>query len=338
MRILIAAVVMTGTGMFAVPAPQAPAGRGQQQASPANNLLATIKNTVRQPETAARNTRIAQLADQLDRLPDADLDTKIEGHIALETVDGTVARHATWLIQSAKTWDPARRKKYAPRLVNSYVELAEVLAQDGKHDEALVLLRRAASDLPDVPGAAKGVAGLLTRLELIGTPGAPLTAPRWLNMPPGTTSLDLKGKVTLIEFSAHWCGPCTKSYPALNRFRTAFGARGFQALIATELYGYFGADKSLTPDVELTRDRAYFAKHLPAVPVAIGNQVTVTFDGDTTTYSPARDPNHLHYRVGALPQFYLLDRQGRIRYVLGGYGNEMDAKLSKLIRALIAES
>ena len=305
---------------------------------PAQDLLALIKSTVRQAETPARNARIAQLAEQLDRLPDTELDTKIEGHFALETVDATAAHHATWLIASAKTWDAARRKKYAPRLVNSYVELAELLASDGKNDEALALVRRVPTELPDVPTASKGIAGLLARLELIGTAGAPLTAPRWLSMPAGATSLDLKGKVTLIEFSAHWCAPCTQSYPALNRFRRAFGAQGFQAVIATELYGYFAAAKSLTPDNELARDRAHFAKHLPGVAVAIGNQVTITSDGDTLVYSPARDPNHLRYRVGGLPQFYLVDRQGRIRFVLSGYGPETEAKLLKLVRVLMSES
>ena len=307
------------------------------QSVSASDLLARIKRTVREPDTGARNARIAQLADQLDRLPETELDTKIEGHFALLTVDATVERHARWLIASARTWDPARRKKYASRLPNSYVELAQVLAQDGRNDEALALLRRAAIDVPDAPAASRAVATLLNRLELIGTVGAPLTAPRWLNMPPGTTSLDLKGKVTLIEFSAHWCGPCTESYPALNRFRKAFGARGFQAVIVTELYGYFGAAKSLMPDAELARDRTYFAKHLPEAPVAIGNKVTVNFDGENTTYTPARDPNHLHYRVGALPQFYLVDRQGRIRYITGGYGKGSEAKLVKLIRTLMSE-
>src|SRR5688500_9392501 len=94
----------------------------------AADLPAQIKRTLREPETAARTARLAQLTDQLDRLPDAELDVKIQGHLALQTVDATAARHATWLIASAKTWDAARRKKYAPRVADSYIELAGILA------------------------------------------------------------------------------------------------------------------------------------------------------------------------------------------------------------------
>ena len=331
MRLLIQAVMVAAALVPATPT-------GPEAQSPAaTDLLAQIKKTLREPETAARAARLAQLTDQLDRLPDTELNTKIDGHFALQTVDATAARHATWLIENAKTWDAERRKKYVPRLVDSYIELAGILASDGKNDEALALLRRAPADLPEA-GTAKRVSSLLDRLELIGTPAAPLTAPRWLSMPAGATVLDLKGKVTLIEFSAHWCAPCTQSYPALNRFRKAFGAQGFQTAIATELYGFFGTAKNLAAEAELARDRAYFAKHLPAVPIAIGNQVTITGDGETTVYSPARDPNHLAYRVGGLPQFYLVDRQGRVRFQLSGYGKESEAKLLKLIRTLISET
>ena len=327
MRPLIALAVVIGLAGQAAPTPSGGAA----------DLLATIKRTLREPETAGRAARLAQLTDQLDRLPEAELNTKIDGHFALQTVDATADRHATWLIASAKTWDAARRQKYGPRLVNSYIELAGILASAGRNDEALALLRRTPADLPEVPAASKHISGLLARLELIGTPGAPIVAPRWLNGPAKSTSLDLKGKVTLIEFSAHWCVPCTQSYPALNRLRRMFGPKGFQTVIATELYGYFGTAKSLAPDAELARDRTYFAKHLPGVPGAIGDQVTVTDDGETVTYSPARDPHHLKYRVGGLPQFYLVDRQGRVRFLMSGYGKNTEAKLLRLIQRLMAE-
>ena len=330
MRRFMVSIVLLGLVLFAA----VPKGLGQPAAT---DLPAQIRRTIREPETPARSARLAQLAAQLDRLPDTELSTKIEGHLALKVVDAIAERHARWLIDGAKTWDAARRTKYAPRLVDCYIELAGILAADGKNDEALTLLRRTPTDLPEAPAASKHIAALLARLELIGKPAAQIVAPRWLGLPAGATSIDFNGKVTVLEFSAHWCIPCTQSYPALNRFRKMFGAQGFQVAIATELYGYFGAAKSLTPEAELTRDRAYFAKHLPAVPVAIGNQVTITYDGETTTYSPARDPNHLHYRVGGLPQFYLIDRQGRVRYLMNGYGRESEAKLLKLIRAIVSE-
>src|SRR3989304_4799629 len=90
---------------------------------------------------------------------------------------------------------------------------------------------------------------------------APTAAPRWLNVPAATTSLDMKGQVTLLEFTAHWCGPCKESYPGINRLRAKYEPRGFRVVLATELYGYFQTEHNLDAATEIERDRAYFAKH-----------------------------------------------------------------------------
>ena len=55
----------------------------------------------------------------------------------------------------------------------------------------------------------------------------------------------MKGKVTLLEFSAHWCGPCKESYPGINRLRAKYESQGFRVVLATELYGYFSAERNL---------------------------------------------------------------------------------------------
>ena len=86
--------------------------------------------------------------------------------------------------------------------------------------------------------------------------------------------MDFKGKVTLLEFSAHWCVPCKESYPGINRLRAQYGPQGFQVMIATRLYGYFQAERSLAADAEFDRDRTYFAEHGLDVPIAVGDQIT----------------------------------------------------------------
>src|SRR5262245_18056570 len=145
MRRFTLTAVLLGLSMFtAVP-------KGLEQPAAVPPLVAEIRRTIREPESPARTARLARLSDQVDRLPDTQLDTKIQGHLALEIVDDIAARHATWLIDGARTWDAALRKKYAGRLVDCYIELAEILAADGRNDEALSLMRRAPAEVPEAP-------------------------------------------------------------------------------------------------------------------------------------------------------------------------------------------
>jgi thiol-disulfide isomerase/thioredoxin len=37
--------------------------------------------------------------------------------------------------------------------------------------------------------------------------------------------MPMDGAVTLLEFTAHWCGPCRESYPGVNRLRSQFARR-----------------------------------------------------------------------------------------------------------------
>ena len=49
----------------------------------------------------------------------------------------------------------------------------------------------------------------------------------------------MDGAVTLLEFTAHWCGPCRESYPGVNRLRQQYGPKGFRVVMVTRYWGYF---------------------------------------------------------------------------------------------------
>ena len=105
--------------------------------------------------------------------------------------------------------------------------MAEALAGQGMNDEALALLRRTLAEWSDVPRASESyLAPAIARYSLVGTGAAPIKAPRWLNAPSDLTEMAMDGAVTLLEFTAHWCGPCRESYPGINRLRQQYGRRG----------------------------------------------------------------------------------------------------------------
>lgn len=311
----------------------------------ATTLSTAISSILREPKGDERNARLETLVDELDTLPNTFFAQKFAAHQSMNTyyrnddIDAGIITHSTWLIDAAKSCDPDARKIYAPRVVTAYIDMAEAWAGQGMNDKALDLLRQAPKDLPDVPNVEKTVAPTLARYMIVGTPGAAITAPVWLNLPAGTTELAMPGTVTLLEFSAHWCGPCKESYPGINRLRATYESKGFRVVLATELYGYFAGDqdRNLSAEAEIAHDRVYFAEHGLDVPIAIGDKTapaTRNADG-TSTYH--QDPNSDHYKVGGIPQIQLVDKHGKIRLIMVGYDDANEAKLATLIEALIKE-
>jgi thiol-disulfide isomerase/thioredoxin len=238
---------------------------------------------------------------------------------------------------AAKTMSPEERKRLGYQVVNAYRNAAEVHAGQGRNDEALALLKRAMTDLPELPNVAKDLESSIARYSLVGTPAAPIVAPVWLNMPADATELPMTGHVTLLEFTAHWCGPCKESYPGINRLRAKYGAQGFRVVLATQLYGYFGTERELSAEAEIDRDRKYFAEHGLDVPIAIGQRTPPPTPGPDGSRQFVPDPNDKNYIVGGIPQIQLIDRQGRIRLIMIGYDDANEPKLAEMIEKMLAE-
>jgi len=172
----------------------------------------------------------------------------------------------------------------------------------------------------------------------VGLPAAALTAPAWFNKPANSNELAMPGHVTLLEFTAHWCGPCRESYPGVNRLRAKYGPQGFRVAMATRLYGYFGAEQNLAADAEIAKDKTYFAEHeLGDIPVAIGGKVDIKVTNGKVEYIPAKDPNDVAYRVGGIPQIMLIDKKGKIRLIMVGYDDVNEPRLAKMIEDLLKE-
>ena len=302
------------------------------EAERASVLVQAVSFGLREPKGDARNARIETYVDELDRMSDAVIEPKysvhrlMNGFYRADDIDDGIIKHSTWLINTTKAVSPELRKKYGYTTLSAYINMAEAWAGQGKNDEALDLLRRAPKELPELPDAARSIEPVLARYLLVGTPAAPISASRWLNPAGSATTLEMKGHVTLLEFTAHWCGPCKESYPGIKRMLATYGPRGFRVVFSTELYGYFGTERSLTAEAEFERDRDYFAHEGLAVPIAVSDR------------EPSKvDPNFAAYKVGGIPQIQLIDKQGRIRLIMVGYDDANEPKLAKLIESLLNE-
>lgn len=324
-------------------------GAQLQPAQRSAALVAAATVALREPKGDERNARLERLIEELDANPAATLDQKWYVHSRLESyyrgddIDAGIITHARWMAETSKAFTPDQRKQYGRSVVSSQVNMAEALAGQGMNDEALALLRSTSAAWKDVPRIDESyIAPALERYALVGTAAAPVKASTWLNAPKDTKDMPLAGAVTLLEFTAHWCGPCRESYPGVNRLRAQFGSKGFRVVMATRFWGYFSGpgklERDLSRDDEYQRDVAYFAEYQLDVPVAIGDQITTKFVGDSVTYLPGPDPNETAYKVSGIPQIHLIDKKGRIRLIMIGYDEANEPKLAEMIGKLLAES
>jgi thiol-disulfide isomerase/thioredoxin len=117
---------------------------------------------------------------------------------------------------------------------------------------------------------------------------------------------DLRGKVVLVNFWASWCEPCIAEMPSLQRLRERLGAERFEVLAVNFREGPARID-------------AFVKKAGIAFPVVRDT------DGAVARAWGAR----------VFPSSYLVDREGRIRYVLTGEVDWTSPELVSTITALL---
>jgi thiol-disulfide isomerase/thioredoxin len=119
----------------------------------------------------------------------------------------------------------------------------------------------------------------------------------------------LKGRVILLDFWASWCGPCKKSFPAMEELHKQYAGRGL-TIIA----------------VSVDEKREDMERFLKAENVSF----TVVRDAGQKLVAAAD--------VSAMPTSFLFDRAGKIRYVHKGFvGDETVKEYQEQIQLLLKE-
>ena len=123
----------------------------------------------------------------------------------------------------------------------------------------------------------------------------------------------LRGQVVLLDMWATWCGPCRMATPMLQSLHRKFGGKGLKVV-------GFSVDDT------------------PALVKPFQKQMKLTY---TMAANPDANPQIAQtYNAGAIPDLYLIDRKGIVRWSQTGFDaqhpQEEEQKLTQKIKALLA--
>lgn len=119
---------------------------------------------------------------------------------------------------------------------------------------------------------------------------------------------ELRGNVVLLNFWASWCGPCREEMPKLEALHKKYKDLGVRIV-----------------GVNLDTERPQSEPLLKATGVTF----TILFDVEGRVGE--------QYKVETMPSTYLIDRDGRIRFVHRGYRPGYENDYEKQIKALLRE-
>jgi len=146
-----------------------------------------------------------------------------------------------------------------------------------------------------------------------------LNGAEWIDQQPIKWAA-LRGQVVLLDFWAPWCGPCRITFPKLQRWYATYKEKGLVILGATNYFGTAdGKRVTHAQEIAYLRD---FKKR---------NQLPYGFVVADSSI------NDMNYGVYSIPTSFLIDRQGRVRFISLGAGDDETVALGRMIRKLINE-
>jgi thiol-disulfide isomerase/thioredoxin len=146
-----------------------------------------------------------------------------------------------------------------------------------------------------------------------------LLADEWIDQKPIKLS-DLRGQVVLLDFWAHWCGPCRVTFPRLQKLHETYKNQGLVILGVTNFFGE-AEGKELTR----TQEVAYLRTFKKTFRLPYGFVVADSEENDR------------NYAVSSIPTTFLIDRRGVVRFISTGSGELENVALNKMIKKLIDE-
>jgi thiol-disulfide isomerase/thioredoxin len=177
---------------------------------------------------------------------------------------------------------------------------------------------------------SKSIESARALLKMIGQPAPAIDPMEWVNGEPETLE-SLKGKVVLLDFWAVWCGPCIATFPHLKHLDAEYGPKGLTIIGVTRQYNFnwdeasSNATRSKDPvslEDEMAMLERFTAKH----------ELT-----HRTMVTPENSKMQSEYLVTGIPHVALLDKQGIVRLVKVGSGNQNAQEIEAMVQKLLSE-
>ena len=332
------------------------AASNRSEAERADVLLAQISlaNSALDP-FAGINTKAEAFVRQVDALSDAVIEKKINAHSSMlgryeyADIDDGIKDHAEKLLNLARRAlelnalpmmpaRPARGTQPAVPAANraylvmmsAYSSLARAAGDYLHADSALMILDRAEREIgAHYPPAIQSFERQRTMYRLVGASATPIDGKWWINAADGSVLKPGNGKISIVQFTAHWCVPCKKSYEPMNRLMQTYKGKPVESIMATSLYGFIGTKRDLTPEQEVAADREYYT-----VEHKLNSTVAINPAQTQDTYKGSNDER---YAVGGIPEIVIIDRKGTIRATVVGWDKGNEARFAAFIDKLLAE-
>ena len=155
----------------------------------------------------------------------------------------------------------------------------------------------------------------LLLLDLEGKPMPELETKQFIGK---RTSIDVKGKVALFYFWAHWCSDCRRQKPILEATYAKYADQGLAIIGPTQLFGYAAGGQDATPEQEVAYVEGPWQASSPLpewMPV------------------PVSSKNWVNFGVSTTPTLVLVDREGIVRLYHPGWmtAEELDSAIGPLL-------